>query len=255
MPEEEIGDMKEIVEERVVVSDLIRELAEKQTVFRGSFCQGCGAVLGLKIALQLIDNPVLVLSHDHISPIREFLNIPIITSSNPAPAGAVISRALNCNVLCYIDDKNTAENLQSLLSTRKENIIYISYNKGIKDEMLSEMIPSYSASASVSHLDDYINKIKKALYLRGLRFIELLSPCPESGFDPSNTVEVARLGVESGAWPLYEVMKGKLSLTYNPTGLEPIENYLEAMQISKSEEEIKSLQESIRKNWKRLLKK
>ena len=253
MPEEETEDMKEVIEEKILVSDLVRELAEKKTVFRGSLCQGCGALLGLKVALQLIDNPLLVLSDDHISPVRKFLNIPTITCSNPAPAGAAIARVLNCNVLCYIDDKNTAGNLQSLIAAKKENIIYICYNKEIK-EMLSEIIPSYSASASVSHLDDYINKIKKALSLRGLRFIELLSPCPESGFDPSNTIEVARLGVESGAWPLYEIEK-KLSLTYKPTRLEPIKSYLEAVRISKSEDGIKLLQERVRKNWKRLLRK
>ena len=59
MPGEETEDMREVLEEEVVVSDIIKELAEKKTVFKGPFhCQGCGALLGLKIALQLIDNPV-----------------------------------------------------------------------------------------------------------------------------------------------------------------------------------------------------
>jgi pyruvate/2-oxoacid:ferredoxin oxidoreductase beta subunit len=116
------------------------------------------------------------------------------------------------------------------------------------------MFPSYSASASVSHLDDYIGKLKKALSLQGLRFIELFSPCPESGFDPSNTIEVARLAVETGTWPLYEFDRGRFSLTYKPTRLEPVVSYLEAIGVSKTQEEITAIQERVRKKWKRLSK-
>jgi hypothetical protein len=252
--EEETEEMQEFVEQEMVVSDLIKELSGKETVFRGSVCKGCGIQLGLKIALQLISNPVLVFSDDHISPIRAFLNLPSIKCSNPAPAAAAIARALNCSVLCYIDNKNTAENLQSIVSAGRENIIYISYNTGVK-KMFSELFPSYSASASVSHLDDYISKLKRAIPLQGLRFIELFSPCPESGFDPSNTIEVARLAVETGTWPLYEIDKGRFSLTYKPTRLEPLVSYLEAIGASKTQEEINELQERVRKKWKRLSKK
>jgi hypothetical protein len=110
--EEETEEMQEFVEQEMVVSDLIKDLSGKETIFRGSVCKGCGIQLGLKIALQLISNPVLVFSDDHISPIRAFLNTPSIKCSNPTPAAAAIARALNCSVLCYIDNRNTAENLQ-----------------------------------------------------------------------------------------------------------------------------------------------
>ncbi len=247
MDEEEV---EEVVEQEVVVSDIIKELAEKKVVLHGSVCEGCGAQIGLKIALQLIDNPVLVFADDHISPIREFLNVPSIKSSNPAPAAAAIAKILNCNVICYVGNAVTAETMQSIISAKKENIIYISYNTEIR-RMLSESIPSYSATASVSHMEDYINKIKKSLSLHGLRFIELFSPCPKSGFDPSNTVEVARLAVETGTWPLYEIERGKLSLTYKPTRLDPIVSYLEAAGI-RNQEEASALQERVSKNWRRL---
>jgi pyruvate/2-oxoacid:ferredoxin oxidoreductase beta subunit len=244
-------EMEEIVEKEFVVSDTIKELAEKKVVLHGSVCEGCGAQIGLKVALQLIDNPVLVFADDHISPIREFINVPSIKSTNPAPAAAAIARILDCNVICYIGNAVTAETMQSIISAKKENVIYISYNTEIR-RMLSEAIPSYSATASISHMEDYINKIKKAVSLHGLRFIELFSPCPKSGFDPSNTVEVARLAVESGIWPLYEIERGKLSLTYKPTRLDPIGSYLEAAGISKTQEETAATQERVSKNWKRL---
>ena len=48
--------MEEVVEQEVVVSDIIKEVAEKKTVLHGSVCVGCGAQIGLKIALlRLVD--------------------------------------------------------------------------------------------------------------------------------------------------------------------------------------------------------
>ena len=167
MEEEETVEM---VEDRIVISDAVKEIAEKPSPFKGTVCKGCGAVLGLKLALQLVENPVLVVSDDHVSSIRNFINVPSIKSSNPVAAASAISRSLDCTVVCYTDHKTTAANLSSIFANRKENMIYISYNTSLNDRF-SESLPQYSASASVSHLDDYIAKLKKVLCAKVFPFL------------------------------------------------------------------------------------
>jgi pyruvate/2-oxoacid:ferredoxin oxidoreductase beta subunit len=62
----------------------------------------------------------------------------------------------------------------------------------------------YSATASTSHLPDFVRKIE-----RGLRetpaFIQLFTPCNVSwGYDDDQAASMTRLGVSAGIWPLWE---------------------------------------------------
>ncbi len=57
-------------------------------------------------------------------------------------------------------------------------------------------------------------KIQRALTIKGARLIYALSPCPTGWlFDPSETVEIGRLAVRSGIFPLKEYVDGKLTHT------------------------------------------
>lgn len=62
----------------------------------------------------------------------------------------------------------------------------------------------YTATASPSHLPDFIQKVE-----RGLRetpsFIQVFTPCNVSwGYDDDQAAHITRLGVTSGIWPLWE---------------------------------------------------
>ena len=61
----------------------------------------------------------------------------------------------------------------------------------------------YVATASTSHPQDLDRKIRSAL-TRLPAFIQILTPCnPSWGYDDDQGIEVSRLAVNSGMWPLY----------------------------------------------------
>ncbi len=197
------------------------------------------------------------------------LNIAFATS---AAAASGVSAALeikgkNYPVIVYAGDGGTADiGLQALSGSaeRNENIIYICYdneayqNTGIqrssttpygawttttlkgKQEkkkdvpkiMASHNIP-YVATASIAYPIDFIEKVKKALKIKGFKYIHLHAPCPTGWRFPSEkTIEVGRLAVGTGAWILYEIENGVLKLTGPSKNLieegarKPVQEYL-----------------------------
>ena len=70
----------------------------------------------------------------------------------------------------------------------------------------------YVATASVADLHDLEAKVTKAMGLSGARYIHIHVPCPLGWVhDPARTIEVARLAVESGLFPLFEAEFGKVT--------------------------------------------
>ena len=66
----------------------------------------------------------------------------------------------------------------------------------------------YVATASTSHPQDLERKIKEAA-TRLPAFIQILTPCnPSWGYDDDKGIEVSRLAVNSGMWPLFEWKDG-----------------------------------------------
>ncbi len=122
--------------------------------------------------------------------------------------------------------------------------------------MAAHGIP-YVATACVSFPQDYMEKLKKAMHISGPKFIDLLCPCPTGwGFKPEEGIEIGRLAVQTGAWPLYEIERGKLKITYMPEKLRPIEDYLSRQKRFKhlKPKHIKMIQRIIKKRWNELVK-
>ncbi len=70
----------------------------------------------------------------------------------------------------------------------------------------------YVATASVHDLHDLEYKVTKAMSVHGARYIEIFGPCPLGwGSKPGDTVKIARLGAESGMYPLFEAEYGEIS--------------------------------------------
>ena len=207
-----------------------------------------------------------------------------------------LRRSKGTNILCYAGDGATYDiGLQSLSGAveRGDDFIYVCYNnqsfsntgvqmssatpygayttttppgKGnpfgniIKRKSLTKIMAShgipYTATASVSHPTDLINKVKKAAAIRGPAVIDMLAPCPVGwGFDPSKTVEVGRLAVSTGAWPLYEIENGKFSLTHHVETLRPVKDYLKTQRRFRHlrEREIRKIQLMVKREWDLLL--
>lgn len=115
----------------------------------------------------------------------------------------------------------------------------------------------YVATASVAYPEDLTAKIVYGKGLRGFRYMHIHSPCPTGwGFDPKDTIKVARLSVESGLWPLYEICDGRhFRLTYKPRKLKPVAEALRLQGRFRhlTDEEIAAIQERTTAEWERLL--
>jgi pyruvate ferredoxin oxidoreductase beta subunit len=87
--------------------------------------------------------------------------------------------------------------------------------------------PTYVATVLGSEPLDLARKVQKAASLRGPRFFLALAPCPTGwGYDPKDTVEIGRLAVKTGIWPLKEYAGGKVTHTHIPPVRVPVEEYL-----------------------------
>jgi len=88
----------------------------------------------------------------------------------------------------------------------------------------------YVATANIAFPADLKKKIKKALSVDGPSFIHLFAPCPTGWrFGTEQTVELARLAVETGVFILYEITDKeplKPIVTKYLTDRKPVEEYL-----------------------------
>jgi pyruvate ferredoxin oxidoreductase beta subunit len=88
--------------------------------------------------------------------------------------------------------------------------------------------PAYAATVVGAEPLDLARKIEKAKNIQGPRMILALAPCPTGwDFDPRDSVEIGRLAVKTGVWPLKEYMDGRVTHTKIPHPRLPVEEYLE----------------------------
>ncbi|MGO9834788.1 MAG: thiamine pyrophosphate-dependent enzyme [Polyangiaceae bacterium] len=72
----------------------------------------------------------------------------------------------------------------------------------------------YVVTASVADLHDLEAKVERAMAVHGARYLHVHVPCPLGwGSDPAKTIQVARLAVESGLFPLFEAEHGEVVRT------------------------------------------
>jgi len=88
--------------------------------------------------------------------------------------------------------------------------------------MVAHKIP-FVAQASVSNHMDFMRKVERALEIDGPAFINILQPCHRGWrCKPEDSIELARVAVESRYWPLYEVDHGKWKINYKPKNAVPV---------------------------------
>ena len=128
--------------------------------------------------------------------------------------------------------------------------------------MISHGVP-YVATASVAYPTDFIEKLRKAASIRGFKYIHLHAPCPVGWrFDPSETVEVAKLAVESGMWILLEAEGGRVTISppsrpyVDKTRRKPLVDYLKRQGRFReiSDELVRGLEREVDEYWSLVLK-
>ena len=88
--------------------------------------------------------------------------------------------------------------------------------------------PVYAATAVGAEPLDLARKVETAARLRGPRLLLVLAPCPTGwDHDPSASVEIGRLAVRTGIWPLKEYVDGSVVHTRIPRPRLPVAAYLE----------------------------
>jgi pyruvate ferredoxin oxidoreductase beta subunit len=127
------------------------------------------------------------------------------------------------------------------------------YHKDMTKIMAAHRIP-YVAQASPSHWNDLVKKVEKALAKDGPSFINIISPCHRGWRYPmEDTIEMARLAVETCFWPLYECDEGTWAITYTPKEKLPLSEFTDRQgrfaHLKNNPEILKSGQDEIDRRW------
>lgn len=90
----------------------------------------------------------------------------------------------------------------------------------------------YVATLSPAYMQDFVEKVEKGLAAskKGFAYLHICSPCPTGwNFPPELSIEVARVAVKSGVFPLFEVENGIWKQTVkNPRPI-PVRDYISMM--------------------------
>jgi pyruvate ferredoxin oxidoreductase beta subunit len=113
----------------------------------------------------------------------------------------------------------------------------------------------YVATANISYLGDFKNKILKALSFQGPSYIQVYTPCVPGWKIPENSaIEVSRLAVQTRMCPLYEVENGILKLNVDVSNPKPLKNYIrmQGRFAKMSDKEIEDMQNKANMKYEKL---
>jgi len=131
------------------------------------------------------------------------------------------------------------------------------YKKNMAKILEAHGIP-YVATAISSYPLDLYEKFQRAKGITGPKYFHILAPCPPGwGYEPKDSIEIGRLAVQTGFWPLYEVIEGKYILSkdsrrfLDASKRKPIEEYFNYQKRFRkiSKEEIESYKRYINDLW------
>jgi len=135
-------------------------------------------------------------------------------------------------------------------TTRKKNMPMIAADHGIP----------YVATATVDDYRDLQRKVKTALSIEGPKYIHVLAPCPLGWAHPGElTVEICRLAKDTGLFPVFEIIDGKMTNVRKIPAKLPVDDYLKVQGRFKHlykkgmpTEEVAEIQEIANQNIERL---
>ncbi|MDA7857957.1 thiamine pyrophosphate-dependent enzyme [bacterium] len=129
------------------------------------------------------------------------------------------------------------------------------FRKDLLSIVAGHHIP-YAAQATISNWKDLIAKAEKAFNTDGPSFLNVLCPCPRGWrFPGEKTIEIAKLAIDTGFWPLVEIENGVWRFTYKPREKKPIIEWIKSQGRYKHllKEENKGIIDTIQKrvddNW------
>jgi pyruvate ferredoxin oxidoreductase beta subunit len=114
---------------------------------------------------------------------------------------------------------------------------------------------TYAATATVGFPQDLQRKVKKAVGLKGPKYLQIHAPCPLGWGHASNlTYQIARLAVQTGLYPLIEYENGVLINAFKISP-KPVEEYLKLQRrfrhVVGNADELAKIQEIANNNIKK----
>jgi pyruvate/2-oxoacid:ferredoxin oxidoreductase beta subunit len=122
-------------------------------------------------------------------------------------------------------------------------------------EILAEHRIAYAATASVAFPEDLIAKVRRARAVRGARFLHIWIPCPPGHrSEERDTIRTARLAVETGVFPLYQVEHGTTYTIDHEPAFTDVAEYLRLQGRFRhlDDDAIALVRENIAWEWRRL---
>jgi pyruvate ferredoxin oxidoreductase beta subunit len=220
-------------------------------------CPGCGETLGARHAL----DAAMRATGDRLIAVNAagclaVLSTPFLETSwripwmhslsdNAASIAAGIAAALQARgrsgdvrVIGQGGDPGVAGTSFTCLSgmfERDDDVLYICYDRHADVLGKGESVPlialaheiPYVATATVAELRDLEHKVRRAMSIRGARYIHVLAPCPLAwGMSAKDTTRLARLAKESGLFPVFEATRGELAAVSPIRRQIPVTDYL-----------------------------
>jgi pyruvate ferredoxin oxidoreductase beta subunit len=238
------------------------------TPFRGSwlYTSMASAPAGAQGVRDALD---LLLESGRIPP-EEDLQAVVLTGDGAAcgmglsATSSAIDRGLDFLYLCYDNEGYGNTGQQSSPATphaaRTATSTGARGYPGAKKDLFAIWAahrPAYAATVIGAEPLDLARKVEKAKRMKGPRLILALAPCPPGwDFDPKDAVEIGRLAVKTGIWPLKEYENGQVTHTRVPSPRLPAEAYLERQgrfahlfRPSRNEAVLREIQQSVDAYW------
>ena len=204
---------------------------------------------------------------------EEDLQVVVLTGDGAAygmgmsATSGAMDRDLDFIYLCYDNEGygNTGQQYSEATphaaqtATSKSSRGFVGYKKDLFSIWAAHK-PAYVATVIGAEPLDLAKKIEKAKGLKGPKMIISLSPCPTGWhFDPSETVDIGKLAVKTGIWPLKEYIDGKVVHTKIPKKRLPVEEYLKRQgrfshlfEPTRNEVLLEELQRNVDNYWKEI---
>jgi len=204
---------------------------------------------------------------------EENLDVMILTGDGAAygmglsATSSAIERGLDFLYLCYDNEGygNTGQQYSEATphaartATSRGPRGFLGYKKDLFDIWAAHR-PAYAATVIAAEPLDLARKIEKARSIKGPRLLISLSPCPIGwGYDPKYSIEIGKLAVKTGIWPLKEYADGKVVHTHFPHPRLSVEEYLRKQgrfahlfRPERNEALLKEIQAMIDAYWERV---
>jgi pyruvate ferredoxin oxidoreductase beta subunit len=171
---------------------------------------------------------------------EEDLQVVVLTGDGAAygmglsATSGAIERGLDFLYICYDNEGygNTGQQFSGATphaartATSKGPHGFAGYKKDLFSIWAAHQ-PAYVATVIGAEPLDLARKIEKAKQLDGPRLIIALAPCPTGwDYDPRESIDIGKLAVKTGVWPLKEYIDGKVVHTKIPHPRLAVEDYL-----------------------------